>query len=110
VNAQSRRTVAIGWYQREDYARIKLLMEDGHVLPQNFDVWLVQAEAVVRIEKSRGSVVLKAIILPEPFAAWCRATNQRPNVNARTAHVNLAIEDYCSGYLSPAILESYEPV
>ena len=110
MNGGNRRTVAIAWYQREDYERVKLVMEDRHVLPENYGVWLGRAEAVVHAEKSRGSVVLKAIILPEAFAAWCRATNQRPNVAARTAHVNLAIEDYCSGYLSPAILESYEPV
>ena len=109
MKRENRKTVAIAWYHRADYERVRLLMEDGLVLPGSYDEWLRQVESVVRIERSRGSVVLKAMILPEAFVAWCKATSQRPNVDARTAHVNLAIDDYCSGYLSPVILETYEP-
>jgi len=108
VSPENRRTVAIAWYHRDDYAKIKVLMDDGEVLPESYDAWLRQVESIVRIEQSRGSSVLKAVILPDAFVAWCKATSQRPNVDARTRHVNLAIEDYCAGY-SPAVLLSYEP-
>lgn len=109
MSCESRRTVAIAWYHRQDYDLIRHAMDDGDVLPEDYDTWLRRVEAIVRIETSRGSVVLKALILPGPFVAWCRATNQRPDVAARTGHVNLALEDYCSGYSSLAILHAYEP-
>lgn len=95
---ENKKVVAIAWYNRADYAEIRELMDDGYVLPEDYEVWRRRASAVLLIEESRGSVVIRASILPGPFAAWCEATNQLPDVRARTRHVNLAIEDYCAGF------------
>ena len=102
MSSKNRRIVAIAWYDREAYEEIRTLMDDGEVLPETYDAWLGQAFRVVATEKSRGSIVIKARILPDPFIDWCLATNQRPNVSSRTRHVNLAIEDYCSSYAASA--------
>jgi hypothetical protein len=106
IAPENRRAVAIAWYTREDYDEIKLLMDDGDVLPDDYDVWRRRVEAILRIEQARGSVVLKAMIYPRPFLAWCNATGQAPDVHARTRHVNLAIEDYCAGYASAAFVDT----
>jgi hypothetical protein len=98
VIGENRRIVAIAWYSREDYREIRELMDDGYVLPEDYELWRRRAGTVLLIERARGSIVLRARILPVPFAAWCDATNQRPDVHARTRHVNLAIEDYCAGF------------
>ena len=109
MTPENRRTVAIAWYNREDYEEIKLVMDDGSVLPDDYEVWRRRVEAILRIEQARGSVVLKAMIYPDPFVAWCSATGQHPDVQARTRHVNLAIEDYCAGYSSPAFVAATQP-
>jgi hypothetical protein len=101
---ENRRTVAIAWYNRDDYDEIRLVMGDGGVLPEDYDVWRRRVDAIMRIEQARGSVVLKAMIYPGPFLAWCSATGQRPDVHARTRHVNLAIEDYAAGYSAAAFV------
>ena len=98
MNSKNRRIVAIAWYERETYEEIRALMDDGEVLPETYEAWLGQAFAVVTAETSRGSIVIKAGILPDAFIDWCLGTNQRPNVSSRTRHVNLAIEDYCSSH------------
>ena len=95
---ENKRIVAIAWYGREDYREIRELMDDGYVLPQSYDTWRQRATTVELIERAVGSIVLRAPILPAPFAAWCDATNQNPDVHARTRHVNLAIGDYCAGF------------
>ena len=100
MSSKSRRIVAIAWYDRESYEETRTLMDDGDVLPVTYDAWLGQALAVVSAEKSRGSIVLKARILPDAFIDWCLGTNQRPSMSSRTRYVNLTIEDYCSGYSS----------
>jgi hypothetical protein len=102
LSSNNRRIVAIAWYDRETYGEIRALMDDGEVLPETYDAWLGHAIAVVTAEKSRASTVIKAKILPDAFIDWCLATNQRPNVSSRTRHVNLAIENYCSGYSASA--------
>ncbi len=104
ISPENRRTVAIAWYNRDDYDEIRVVMDDGKVLPDDYDVWRRRVDAIMRIEQARGSVVLKAMIYPRPFLAWCGATSQRPDVRARTRHLNLAIEDYCAGFASPAFM------
>ena len=98
MTGENRKVVAIAWYSREDYSEIRELMEDGYVLPEDYELWRRRAGTVLLIELTKGSVVLRAPILPGPFAAWCQATNQCPDALARTRHVNLAIQDYCAGY------------
>ncbi len=95
MKAESKTTIGIAWYNRRDYSEVRGVMEDSDVLPNDYDTWLGRAEAVLELEQAKGSVILKALIVPDAFAAWCRATDQRPNAGARTCHVNLAIEDYC---------------
>ena len=111
MSRENRKTIAIAWYKsREDYELSRVVMDDGDVLPDGYEVWLRRVEAIIRIEESRDSVVLKAMIIPELFVAWCRATNQRPNVDARDRHVRLAIEDYCSGNSNPTlVVAAYQP-
>jgi len=107
VAGENRKIIAIAWYSREDYHEIRELMDDGYVLPLNYDTWRQRAATVELIERAMGSVVLRAPILPGPFGAWCHATNQCPDVRARTRHVNLAIEDFCAGFtlLAPSGFE-----
>lgn len=89
------RTVGIAWYKRDHYAEVRLMMADGHVLPEDYGTWLREAQKVATIEEAQGSAIVKALIVPKQFIDWCRATRQKPDVHARTRHVNAAIEDFC---------------
>ena len=101
MRARNARTVGIVWYQKDTYAEVRGVMEDAHVLPREYDSWLRAARSVIRLEHSRGSDIVKAAIEPDAFIAWCRATGQRADVQARTRHVNLAIEDFCNSATGP---------
>jgi hypothetical protein len=84
--------VGIAWYRPEHYEQALAIMEDGASLPREYNGWLRLAEQVVIEEQFRGSKVVKAVIDPQHFLGWCRATDQRPNVDARTRFVNQAIQ------------------
>lgn len=90
------RTVGIAWYDRNEYPSARNAMTDAQSLPLDYDAWLRTAELVIMLEEARGSDVIRAPIHPTTFAAWCRATGQKPDIHARTRHVNLAVEDYCA--------------
>ncbi len=78
------RAVGIAWYSRQDYRRALEIMEDADQLPGTFDQWLKRAEATEREIKRAGHVVVRAIIKPEEFAAWCRAKGLNIDTEART--------------------------
>ncbi len=78
------RAVGIAWYSRQDYRRALEIMEDADQLPRTFDQWLKRAEATERQIKRAGHVVVRAMIKPEEFAAWCRAKGLNTDAKART--------------------------
>lgn len=78
------RAVGIAWYSRQNYRRVLEVMEDADNLPGNFDQWLKRAEATERQFKRSGHIVVRAIIEPDEFAAWCRSRGLNIDAKART--------------------------
>jgi len=79
-------SLGIGWYNREDYPRILQIMEDAHVLPPTYDVWRKKAEGLEsQVKASGAAVVVRAIIKPEEFVAWCASRGMKVDAKARTA-------------------------
>jgi hypothetical protein len=96
MQGKNARTIGIVWYERDSYAEARGVMEDAQVLPRAYETWLRAARSVIQLEHAKGSDIVKATIDPDAFFAWCLATGQRADALARTRHVNLAIDDYCS--------------
>jgi hypothetical protein len=71
------------WFRREDYERIREIMEDSDRLPPNFDEWELLAKSRVAKAK-RDGIILKPVMLdPDTFVAFCKARKIRPNGEAR---------------------------
>jgi uncharacterized membrane protein len=85
VDLRKVRAAGISWYRREDYPRILEIMEDAHVLPDTFDDWRKKAGGQESEWKSRGVVIVRAIIDPDTFPAWCRKEGLNVDAKARTA-------------------------
>jgi hypothetical protein len=45
------------WYRREDWARIREIMEDGSQFPLDFDEWETTAKRQIAEAKSNGVVI-----------------------------------------------------
>lgn len=60
-----------GWYRREDYERIRLMMDDPDNFPETFDEWSKLAEGQLARFIAQGMPVEKVIIDPDGFAAFC---------------------------------------
>lgn len=82
------RAAGISWYRREDYPRALDIMEDAHVLPPTCDEWERKAERQEREWQSRGFVVVRAIIDPEQFPAWCARRGLHVDAKARMRFAN----------------------
>jgi hypothetical protein len=78
------RGVGIAWYSRQNYRRILEVMEDAGKLHRTYDQWLKSAEASERQLKRAGHTVVRAMIEPDEFLAWCRARGLKVDAKART--------------------------
>ena len=80
------RMVAITWYRREDYFKIRLIMADTANLPATFDDWQTKAEEKYDALVREGFMVKKVIIDPVGFPDWCKQMNLITNATARAKY------------------------
>lgn len=79
------RAAGISWFREEDYPRILEIMTDAHVLPPTYQVWREKAERQERTAKASGVIVIRAVIEPDEFLAWCAREGLNVDAKARTA-------------------------
>jgi hypothetical protein len=75
--------IGMSWYCRESYSRILEVMEDADRLPHTYDQWLKSAEAGESKLQRAGHIVVRAVIDPDEFVAWCLARSLKVDAQAR---------------------------
>ena len=75
--------IGMSWYSRESYSRILEIMEDAGSLPPTYDQWLKKAEAGESKLQRAGHIVVRAVIDPDKFVAWCLARSLKVDAQAR---------------------------
>jgi hypothetical protein len=60
------------WYRREDYKRIRSIMDDGSKLPRTFDEWEKVAKAQLASAAKQGVIIKPVILDPDEFFAYCK--------------------------------------
>ncbi|MDA8164231.1 MAG: hypothetical protein M0017_04270 [Desulfobacteraceae bacterium] len=86
--SQPAEIIAMTWYRREDWERLRALFSDTQRLPASYEDWLARAEAKCRELESGGATVEKVCIDPETFPAWCRKLELQPDAEARARYAN----------------------
>jgi hypothetical protein len=59
------------WYRREDYVRVREIMDDRDVLPRTFDEWERTAKEQLAELAARGIEITPVIVDPDEFLAYC---------------------------------------
>lgn len=80
----------IVWYRREDYARIREVMADGHLLPPTFEAWLEKAENGFQHIQKQGGVALQIYLDPVAFSVWCAERHLNLNASSRMQYAAAA--------------------
>ena len=60
------------WYRREDYERVRDIMEDGDQFPATYEEWENRAKLVMADAKARGNPVRLIEVDLDEFVAYCR--------------------------------------
>jgi hypothetical protein len=63
------------WFRREDYERIRAIMDDGDKPPPAFDDWEMKAKEQLSQAAAAGVTIKPVIVDPDKFLAYCEARN-----------------------------------
>lgn len=77
------RAMGVAWYKPEDYPRILEVMEDAHLLPPTYEKWKYSAYKLESQAQRQGTVIIRAMIDPDEFVAWCASNNLKVDAQAR---------------------------
>lgn len=64
----------VSWFTRDEYDALRRLLPNVDNLPNTFDEWSEATAKQIAELESHGIIAEKAIIHPQEFAAWCRAS------------------------------------
>ncbi|CCG07908.1 hypothetical protein [Pararhodospirillum photometricum] len=78
------RIIGMAWFRREDWPRVRDIMEDADALPATYEKWLYRAEKGEKLMGKSGVVVKRAYIDPETFPDWCAAHSLNIDAQGRT--------------------------
>jgi hypothetical protein len=80
------RVMGICWYLKKDYPRILEIMADAYVLQSTYAGWKQMAKMAERKLQTQGYVVVRAMIDPDDFPAWCHAHGVKPDAKGRNLY------------------------
>jgi hypothetical protein len=65
------RRVGLPWYEPNQYAELRSTLADGTKLPPDYETWRVATEQMEGEVRRSGVEVVRVLIKPAAFAAWC---------------------------------------
>jgi hypothetical protein len=82
------RRIGIPWYESDDFAHIRQIMEDAHLMPSDYHEWRLRAEERERQLQWEGRQPVRATLRAGEFAAWCRTRRMRLNSHGRNEYAS----------------------
>ena len=79
--------IAVGWYSRETFDRVRQLEPDGGGLQDTFEDWLKDAQQAILELATHGVQVERIYIDPDVLLAFCRARKIKCHPEARAEFV-----------------------
>lgn len=74
--------VAVSWYQKDEWEKMKALSVDAETLDDDYESWKKNANSLIASLKENGVVSVNA----EKLLAWCQEQGRPLNGEARSAY------------------------
>jgi predicted nucleic acid-binding protein len=78
--------LALAWYSREAWERLRQVADDVHALDDTYEDWERQALRAIRDLESHGRPIRKVAIDIDALLAWCREHHRRNDSKARAEY------------------------
>lgn len=80
-------TVALPWYEREDFDRLWELSDDHYDVPRDYDLWRETALSVVNAWLARGRALQIIAVKPDQLLPWLKENGLPNNADSRRRYV-----------------------
>ena len=87
------RRVGLPWYALEDYPALRTSLDDGAKLPPLYDTWRIATEQMECEVQRSGIEVVRVLIKPNAFAAWCARNGGQSGGAARARYAAEILEE-----------------
>ena len=88
-------TVAMPWYERDDFTRLWELAHDRDQMPSDYETWHQNAVAVMNTWLARGRALEIVTIKPAEFLAWLEETGLPNTAETRRKYVEFRAGAHC---------------
>lgn len=78
--------LALAWYSREAWERLREVADDVHALDDTYEAWERQALLAIRDLESIGRSIRKVPIGIDALLAWCHEHDRRNDSKARAEY------------------------
>lgn len=85
--AASYTKVGLGWYNREDWDRLREISEDRDQLEETFEEWEASALSALQDIQSTGQQIERVLVDPEQLLSWCNEKGVAVNASSRAEYV-----------------------
>ncbi len=89
--------IGMVWYTAEEYDACMAIMSDRAKLHASYHLWRIDAEMAEKRQRRDGKTVVRALINPKEFPAWCRERRLNIDANARNQFAALIAYQIATG-------------
>lgn len=93
--------MGVAWYTRESYDRCMAIFEDAADLPDTFHDWKVRVQQIENDALDKGLTLVRVVIDPETFPAWCAANGHNIDGEARLHFGSLKAKEWIETQQKP---------
>jgi hypothetical protein len=85
--------IGIQWFEPHEYARILEIMNYPPEMTRDYERWRELAEDHERFLKrhKRNLMIVRVVVHPDEFVAWCNASTVQPNSKSLRAFVQYRV-------------------
>ena len=78
--------VAVAWYPREEWEKLRKVAVDADGMESTYEEWLAHAEMAMGAAEQSGHQVAKVIVPVDHLVAWCRKKGLAIDGKARSQY------------------------
>ena len=87
-------TVAIPWYEPEDFSELLRLAQDREEMPADYQTWHRNALGVLEAWLAKGRAIEIVTVRPREYLAWIKARDMPNTATSRRRYVE-SLAGYC---------------
>lgn len=89
--------IGIPFFTETEWAKAKLVMDDGHTFHDTYVEFLKQIEQAETQYRAQGVALIRISVVVDDFVAWCRQANCKVDSKARAHYAAVRAKELDQG-------------